>query len=738
MPRNSPPKHRHDGTSPLPLGMDWSPPPKRWDGRNTVWPHNPQTGWSYCVTVPSWNVQMEPGASHGSFLNPIISYRIHVGIQSPEGVSTSHELLRRFSDFLQLYFVIKKAFPRKDIPMTPPKHALLRINSSHVFLEERRYALEEWMGKLLSDIDLARSAQVAVFLELEAAARSAFQCVNNATDSSSSTGTNATNPLSLAKPTSSVSVADSSTAISNLSHASLDSCYNNANDSSDIATERKGMIRVSQTSAEDVSLLVHDHSVNVNVEIRNDIIGGSFFDRPEDFSRGSELNDRKEYLVPEREIVGASSSRDGMEFISDQDHDTLPGHDRKFSTESFGSDVSSTRGSELSSAGVTNSIWDGSLDAPGDAEVVNATDGSGTQILENSRIVLPFDQRQKLNRVLVGMQQRLATAKTDMDDLIARLNQEMAGKEYLRTKVKDLEVEVEAIEQKGKENLQQAILNERDRVTQMQWDMDELCRKCSEMEAKLMFEQNERNCSELEKEIANEEKESLQQGLDSNQEKLDNMRKLMEELELKSKADIKVLVKEVKVLRKSQADLKEMLNQSLKEKTELEGILLKEKQRLSNAKSENDTLLHECQGFRDRFKECNVSFLTDEEDKFATTSSSLSDVFDLLATSDNRINLLLAEAHLLAQNYKVAPIDVHAVQSNEMSGCLILPNDHSTVNTDDEIREILTDAIIDNLQLKKQINSVVKRALNTVSKLEKEDTIEAPSRKTVLNHFLER
>ncbi|XP_042470255.1 PX domain-containing protein EREL1-like isoform X3 [Zingiber officinale] len=711
MPRNSPPKHRHDGTSPLPLGMDWSPPPKRWDGRNTVWPHNPQTGWSYCVTVPSWNVQMEPGASHGSFLNPIISYRIHVGIQSPEGVSTSHELLRRFSDFLQLYFVIKKAFPRKDIPMTPPKHALLRINSSHVFLEEqRRYALEEWMGKLLSDIDLARSAQVAVFLELEAAARSAFQCVNNATDSSSSTGTNATNPL----------------------------CYNNANDSSDIATERKGMIRVSQTSAEDVSLLVHDHSVNVNVEIRNDIIGGSFFDRPEDFSRGSELNDRKEYLVPEREIVGASSSRDGMEFISDQDHDTLPGHDRKFSTESFGSDVSSTRGSELSSAGVTNSIWDGSLDAPGDAEVVNATDGSGTQILENSRIVLPFDQRQKLNRVLVGMQQRLATAKTDMDDLIARLNQEMAGKEYLRTKVKDLEVEVEAIEQKGKENLQQAILNERDRVTQMQWDMDELCRKCSEMEAKLMFEQNERNCSELEKEIANEEKESLQQGLDSNQEKLDNMRKLMEELELKSKADIKVLVKEVKVLRKSQADLKEMLNQSLKEKTELEGILLKEKQRLSNAKSENDTLLHECQGFRDRFKECNVSFLTDEEDKFATTSSSLSDVFDLLATSDNRINLLLAEAHLLAQNYKVAPIDVHAVQSNEMSGCLILPNDHSTVNTDDEIREILTDAIIDNLQLKKQINSVVKRALNTVSKLEKEDTIEAPSRKTVLNHFLER
>lgn len=26
----SPPKHRHDGTSPLPFGMDWSSPPRKW------------------------------------------------------------------------------------------------------------------------------------------------------------------------------------------------------------------------------------------------------------------------------------------------------------------------------------------------------------------------------------------------------------------------------------------------------------------------------------------------------------------------------------------------------------------------------------------------------------------------------------------------------------------------------------------------------------------------------------
>lgn len=30
MPGGSPPIRRHDGLSPLPLGMDWSPPPQNW------------------------------------------------------------------------------------------------------------------------------------------------------------------------------------------------------------------------------------------------------------------------------------------------------------------------------------------------------------------------------------------------------------------------------------------------------------------------------------------------------------------------------------------------------------------------------------------------------------------------------------------------------------------------------------------------------------------------------------
>ena len=48
---------------------------------------------------------------------------------------------------------------------------------------------------------------------------------------------------------------------------------------------------------------------------------------------------------------------------------------------------------------------------------------------------------------------------------------------------------MEATKQKGRETLQQAILVERERITQMQWDMDELRRKYSEMESNLKIEQ---------------------------------------------------------------------------------------------------------------------------------------------------------------------------------------------------------------------------------------------------------
>ena len=60
---------------------------------------------------------------------------------------------------------------------------------------------------------------------------------------------------------------------------------------------------------------------------------------------------------------------------------------------------------------------------------------------------------------------------------------------YCNCQVKDLEVELETTKQKSKENIEQAILIEQERVTQMQWDMEELRRKSMEMELKLNSQQ---------------------------------------------------------------------------------------------------------------------------------------------------------------------------------------------------------------------------------------------------------
>uniref|UniRef100_A0A0E0HU12 PX domain-containing protein n=1 Tax=Oryza nivara TaxID=4536 RepID=A0A0E0HU12_ORYNI len=515
----SPPKHRHDGTSGLPFGMDWSPPPKRWEGRNTIWPHNPQTGWSYCVMIPSWIAQTpEASATADNFLKSVVFYRIHVGIQSPEGISSSHGVLRRFSDFLKLSSDLKQEFPRKGIPPAPPKHAFSRINSSRVLLEERRNALEEWMQKLLSDIELSRSAPIT--------------------------------------------------------------------------------------------------KIGISALLK---------------------------WVLQQKVV------------------------------------------------------------------------------------------QILLRVLMNMVQ--VTAKTDMEDLIARLNQEVAVKEYLATKVKDLEVELEATKQKDKEILHQAVLTEREKITQLQWDKDELYRKYSEMESNLKIEQNEKTRVQSEKTTASSEKEMLLEELETKRKEVESLQQHIGEFETKSKADIKVLVKEVKSLRNSQKEMKKVLNQYHEEKTELERIVNREKQRSTRARFSREKILHECRLLRERLQECTAKFVADEQDTMTIDLSSLPDALDLVTTSDNRIRLLVAEAQLLSRDDEQGSSDDGDNSDGKSS---VTMSSEDAYVTDEETTKMLSDLLIDNAQLRLRLNSLIRNAVNTAVKTEKEGSDGTVPKKTVLNWLLDR
>lgn len=686
--RQSPPRHRHDGTSPLPFGMDWSTPPHKWDGRDTVWPHDPHTGWSYCVTVPSWTLLPN---SKGS--ETVAFYRVQVGIQSPEGITTTWGILRRFSDFLNLLSELKKAFPKKEFPQPPPRK-VLRVKS-RTLLEERRSSLEDWMEKLLSDIDISRSAQVGTFLELEAAARSSFYDQQESDAHSSVTGLGP----SLLQSNSDASVIAGSSSVAS----------DHGIDSPDQISET-GTPTCGRNSFGDVGIGYPRHKVFAPRD--SSIVGG---DKPtEDTAKSKTLPGGEAELLHEPEYL------------------RLDGHVRRLSTESVGSDLSSIRASEKSNFGVSNLFGDGSVDHPEGGETSRSMDAhisSDALFPRNSLLALPSDQRLKLNRVLNNMQQRLTAAKADTEDLLARLNQEVAVRQFLTTKVKDLEVELETTSENCKENMQQAVLNEKERFTQMQWDMEELRKLLLETELKLKYEQDERARAESLKMSIIQENEMLLQELEVVREQLENLHKQHEESEVKSKTDVKLLVKEVKSLRSSQSELKQELSRLMKEKLEVEGVLQKEKQRMEHADIANLKLLHECEILRNRLQECSVNFLSEEEDKLTADTSSPSDAIDLLTTSDNRIGLLVAETQLLAQ-------DIERSMTGLDKTCNANGSDR---RSDDELRQMLTDIFIDNARLRMQVNTVIRCALNTHVKSNNDDgKEETPLRKTVLSRFLDR
>ncbi|CAI0444258.1 unnamed protein product [Linum tenue] len=624
-------------------------------------------------------------------------YRVQVGLQSPEGVTVTRGVLRRFNDFLRLFADLKKAFPKKSLPPAPPK-GLLRMKS-RALLEERRCSLEEWLTKLLSDIDLSRSIAAASFLELEVAARSAFQ---DAYQESSETAL-----TDDATPTSSQILPNSSlSALTATSSVASDYGSDTAYEASEIGTPRLGKDESSEIGMEDLALdedlanpiekLVKYGMSNIDEGF---LMGHTILDQLEGFPR-HKPHTRHANNVLGNSMYNGNASKvqtlvgNGVDLFSEPEHCRAAlGHARKLSSESFGSDGSSLRSSE--NAGISNSITaDVSLDIARGAEVSSSSgilSKIESQLSGNTQIIIPFDQRHKMSRVLTALQRRLGTVKTDMEDLISRLNQERAIKDYLAKKVKDLEVELETSKQKNKENLQQAILVERERLTQMQWDMEELRRKAFEMELKLKAKEDEKSSMSLEDGPTNQQKDAALEELDITKKKLEDLTKQYEVLEVKSKAELKFLAKEFKSLQSSQKQLKEERDRAMNEKSDIEKHLEREREIGEDEKDLQKRLLHDCRTVWSRLQECNLNLSTEDDDNNFVPNSSSEDMFDLLKTFDDRISLLLAEAQLLADDGG-ADRNVKTTSNIELS-------------------TLLVDILADNAKLRKQVYSVTRRAL---------------------------
>lgn len=676
--------------------------------------------------IPSWTVLQDADAkaAESHLANPIAFYRVQVGIQSPHGVSTLRKVLRRFSDFLKLHAAIKRAFPKKHVPVAPPKNSMMWMNASQTHLQERRHALVDWLGKLLADIDISRSAPVAAFLELEAAARAAMNVVKEA-------------QLSTTADLGSKPVVSSSGRTSSVNSGT--------GYVSDSTHEVPGITTLKKTSDEGSEMemegLILEHQTDGSTEMSHEV-----YDSSEHLDDSLSVQELSPTVDPDV-VVASDDTAKQLQLLHSSREAIRIWHGRRPSSDSIASEVSSARGSELSflpggEGSVEGLPWEHTNNSNQSSGTLSAFD---TESLKGIQASLPIDQRRNVVRVLTNLQRRLGTAKADMEDLIARLNQETAVKDFLATKVRDLEGELDGTRRKSRETLLRVVSMERDNFNNLQWELEEARAALISANEKVQLEQEARIQTEERLQAFEREKQKENLEVAELRKELQSFWKDRESTEAKTKAEMKVLAREIKALRKSQPELKEELEMALKEKTELETIIQKEREQQERNRIARANFLREVATLRQRLHECSMEFLAKQDDKSILKNAAITDAIDLLATSDNRIGLLAAEAQLLTEEKEedetLSPFDKKDLP-NGLSESGSTPRVHTVfdqdMGTEKAFRKMLAEIFMDNAQLYKVVNSMTLNAVVMDSKQEKAGLEEAPTRKSVsvLNRFL--
>lgn len=691
-------RHRHDGTSPLPLGMDYSPAPSRWMGPNTSWPHDPRTGWSYCVMIPSWTMLSDAKTGDAHLASPIVFYRVQVGIQSPQGVSTLRKVLRRFSDFLKLHASLKKAFPKKNLPLAPPKNSMLWMKANDTYLEERRLSLLDWLSKLLADIEISRSAPVAAFFELEASARAAMAMMKEAQLSTSLYGdsrfmTGASSGTSVTSETEQGSDASCDIYIPEISRG----------------TAKPG------------------------VEYEIDDL---------EESTGTGQQELLNCDLDAVESVEKEKTTVLQENFSFKDVKVTIGHERRLSTESIASEISSARGSDFSFAATgdghsENSQWD----ILENSRSQNLT-SFDAEMLKGVQAALPMDQRGNVRRLLANLNRRMTMARADMEDLTTRLTQETIVKEFLSAKVRDLEGELDSTRRKSKETLHQALSMEQDNINNLQWELEEARASLVNADEQARQQKEVRILAEEKLKVAELEREQANMEVLELRNMLQSLHKDKESAEVKTKNEMKILAREIKTLRKSQPELKEELELALKDKARLEVLIQGEAQRQEKRRAERTKFLHEVASLRKRLQECSIEFLAKQDEKSTMKNAAVRDVMDFLMTSDNRIGLLAAEAQLLAEE-KDEDKSIYQSFGRESLPNGVLSSNNSKIQ-DEELqserafRKLLSEIFMDNVQLYKVVNSMTLNAAVMDAKPDSSGQEVTPTKKnmSMLTRFL--
>ncbi|KAL4386849.1 hypothetical protein GQ457_09G013550 [Hibiscus cannabinus] len=269
-------------------------------------------------------------------------------------------------------------------------------------------------SSLASPNGLGRFGASCFLLELEAVARSAFQEENECSPEPNVAGhgTVLSNDVSPSSNTSHVGGCSSIT-----SDYGCDTAY----ETSELGSPRLGRADSSDIGFGDLTL---DEDLSGSIENfvkygmsnidEGLVMGQTILEQLEDFPRHKAHN-RNINNTMEKEIYNGNDSRasflgsNGLELFSEPEPAKMAGHAQKLSTESVGSDITSLRGNDMGSSRFPNS----SAGLLGTSEVSSTMGSLGKlelQFSDATQILFPLDHRQKMNRVLLTMQQRLVTA----------------------------------------------------------------------------------------------------------------------------------------------------------------------------------------------------------------------------------------------------------------------------------------------------------------------------------------
>lgn len=309
-----------------------------------------------------------------------------------------------------------------------------------------------------------------------------------------------------------------------------------------------------------------------------------------------------------------------------------------------------------------------------------------------TRLALNENDRTSVRRIISALQQRYASAKSDLADALQCVRSDAAIKQFLASRVDELE---QALAAQGAVRPSQSAgggkgppasgaPSEEERAIDNAWRLEESQAQIRRLETALAQEKEARIIAEQRVQQA-ESSTNVSPASPVSQPPQPDPNEASERAALERK----VLAREVKALRKDLASAiaardsaQEALSEAERMATQRGAV-----QAASAINAALVTCLREASALRARLADATVERLSTAGD-----AARNADPLELLAVSDNRISLLLAEAQLLGRG-------------DGASG------DSASTDVTLAVREACAELVTDNASLRLKINSLLRAAL---------------------------